>query len=59
MPEMNTAPAPETAGAPAPYAAGTGRTPLAPDAAAFTQMGYRERLALKRQDPEAYAALRG
>ncbi len=52
-----TAPAP--APAPAPYAEGTGSAPLPPDAAAFARMGYRERLALKRQDPEGYAALRG
>ena len=45
--------------APAPYAAGTGSTPVAPDRAAFDRMGYRERLALKREDPAGYAALRG
>lgn len=46
---------PET---PAPYAAGTGSAPLAADRAAFERMGYRERLALKRDDPAGYAALR-
>ncbi len=61
MPEPSTVPAAAEApaAAPAPYAAGTGSTPLAQDAAAFAQLSYRERLALKRQDPEAYAALRG
>lgn len=44
---------------PAPYAAGTGSVPVAPDRAAFDRMGYRERLALKREDPAGYAALRG
>ena len=43
---------------PAPYAAGTGSVPVAPDRAAFDRMGYRERLALKREDPAGYAALR-
>ena len=47
---------PETA--PAPYAAGTGSVPVTPDRAAFDRMGYRERLALKREDPAGYAALR-
>lgn len=44
---------------PAPYAEGTGQTPIPPDRDAFARMSYRERLALKRQDPEGYAALRG
>ena len=44
---------------PAPYAAGTGSVPVTPDSAAFDRMGYRERLALKREDPAGYAALRG
>ena len=44
---------------PAPYAAGTGSVPVTPDRAAVDRMGYRERLALKREDPAAYAALRG
>ena len=44
---------------PAPYAAGTGSVPVTPDRAAFDRMGYRERLALKREDPAGYAALRG
>ena len=39
---------------PAPYAAGTGSVPVAPDRAAFDRMGYRERLALKRENPEVY-----
>ena len=33
--------------------------PVAPDRAAFDRMGYRERLALKREDPAGYEALRG
>lgn len=53
MEEHNTSPAP------APYAAGTGTTPVGPDRAAFDRMSYRERLALKREDPETYRALRG
>lgn len=44
---------------PAPYAAGTGSAPVTPDRAAFDRMGYRERLALKREDPAGYEALRG
>ena len=44
---------------PAPYAAGTGSVPVTPDRAAFDRMGYRERMALKREDPAGYAALRG
>ena len=44
---------------PAPYAAGTGSVPVTPDRAAFDRMGYRERLALKREDPAGYAALWG
>ena len=43
---------------PAPYAAGTGRVPVAPDRAAFDRMGYRERLALKRENPEVYQELK-
>ena len=39
---------------PAPYAAGTGSVPVTPDRAAFDRMGYRERLALKRENPEVY-----
>ena len=42
---------------PAPYAAGTGSVPVAPDRAAFDRMGYRERLALKRENPEVYQEL--
>ena len=42
---------PETNTTPAPYAAGTGSVPVTPDRAAFDRMGYRERLALKREDP--------
>lgn len=56
MEEPNTSPASET---PAPYAAGTGTAPVGTDRAAFDRMGYRERLALKRDDPETYRALRG
>ena len=33
---------------PAPYAAGTGSVPVALDRDAFARMGYRERLALKK-----------
>ena len=43
---------------PAPYAAGTGSVPVAPDHAAFDRMGYRERLALKRENPELYSEMR-
>ena len=43
---------------PAPYAAGTGSVPVAPDRAAFDRMGYRERLALQRENPEVYAEMR-
>ena len=43
---------------PAPYAAGTGIVPVAPDRAAFDRMGYRERLALKRENPEVYQELK-
>ena len=43
---------------PAPYAAGTGSVPVAPDRAAFDRMGYRERLALKRENPEVYQEMR-
>lgn len=44
--------------APAPYAAGTGTAPLGVDRAALDRMSYRERLALKREDPEAYRHLK-
>ena len=44
--------------APAPYAAGTGSVPVGPDRAAFERMSYRERVALKREDPEGYKAMR-
>lgn len=43
---------------PAPYAAGTGSVPVAPDHAAFDRMGYRERLALKRENPEVYQEMK-
>lgn len=43
---------------PAPYAAGTGSVPVAPDRAALDRMGYRERLALKRENPEVYQELK-
>ena len=56
---VSAAAVPETPAAPAPYAAGTGTTPVSTDRAAFDRMGYRERLALKREDPETYRALRG
>lgn len=49
---------PNTPHTPAPYAAGTGSAPVVPDRTAFDRMGYRERLALKREDPAGYAALR-
>lgn len=55
MEETNASTAPQT---PAPYAAGTGTAPVGTDRAAFDRMGYRERLALKREDPAGYAALR-
>ena len=42
----------------APYAAGTGSVPVDPDRAAFDRMGYRERLALKRENPEVYQELK-
>lgn len=48
----------KTVQAPAPYAAGTGSVPVAPDRAAFERMGYRERLALKRENPEVYREMR-
>ena len=48
----------ETNPTPAPYAAGTGSVQVTPDRDAFERMGYRERLALKREDPAGYAALR-
>ncbi len=43
---------------PAPYAAGTGSVPVTPDRQAFERMGYRERLALKRENPEVYRELK-
>ena len=43
---------------PAPYAAGTGSVPVALDRDAFARMGYRERLALKKENPEIYKVLR-
>ena len=43
---------------PAPYAAGTGSVPVALDRDAFARMGYRERLALKKENPEVYKELR-
>ena len=43
---------------PAPYAAGTGSVPVAPDRSEFDRMGYRERLALKRENPEVYQELK-
>ena len=42
---------------PAPYAAGTGSVPVALDRDAFARMGYRERLALKKENPEVYKEL--
>ena len=44
--------------APAPYAAGTGSAAVLPEAEALARMSYRERLAFKRDDPEAYERLR-
>ena len=41
-----------------PYAAGTGSVPVALDRDAFARMGYRERLALKKENPEVYKELR-
>lgn len=49
---------PTKAETPAPYAAGTGTAPLNPDRIAWDRMGYRERLALKRENPEAYRELK-
>lgn len=49
---------PEPAVAPAPYAAGTGSSPVLPGREALEQMTYRERLALKRSDPETYRRMR-
>ena len=43
---------------PAPYAAGTGSVPVALDRDAFARMGYQERLALKKENPEVYKELR-
>lgn len=56
--EETTNPAAAPAAAPAPYAAGTGSVPVNADRDAFARMSYRERLALKREDPAGYAALR-
>ena len=39
-------------------AAGTGSVPVALDRDAFARMGYRERLALKKENPEVYKELR-
>ena len=39
---------------PAPYAAGTGSVPVVPDRAAFDRLGYRERLAPERENPEMH-----
>ena len=47
-----------SSGEPAPYAAGTGSVPVTPDRAAFDRMGYRERLALKRENPEVYQEMK-
>ncbi len=61
MEETRTVPeaeAPAVPAAPAPYAPGTGSTPLGMDRTAFDRMGYRERLALKRDDPETYRTLK-
>ena len=55
-PQPAAEPAPRTA--PAPYAAGTGTAPLNPDRTAWDRMGYRERLALKRENPEAYREMK-
>ncbi len=44
--------------APAPYAEGTGSAQMLPEPEALGRMSYRERLALKRRDPEAYERLR-
>ena len=49
---------PTKAETPAPYAAGTGTAPLNPDRTAWDRMGYRERLALKRENPEAYREMK-
>ena len=43
---------------PAPYAAGAGSVPVTPDRAAFDRMGYRERLALKRENPGVYQEMK-
>ena len=48
----------EPATTPAPYAAGTGTAVMLPGREALDRMSYRERLALKREDPAGYAALR-
>ena len=48
----------ETEKTPAPYAAGTGTAPLEPGREEWARMGYRERLALKHSDPEAYERMR-
>lgn len=47
------------AGAPAPgYAGGPGTTPPALDREKFRALGYRERLALKQEDPKLYEQLK-
>ena len=56
--EETTTPAAAPAAGPAPYAGGTGSGPVSAEREAFARMGYRERLALKREDPAGYAALR-
>ena len=43
---------------PAPYAAGTGSVPLPRERDACAGVGYRERLALKKENPEVYKELR-
>ena len=40
------------------YNGGTGSVPVALDRDAFARMGYRERLALKKENPEVYKELR-
>lgn len=55
--ETNT-PGAAAAPQPAPYAAGTGSAPLLTQETEFACMSYRERLALKRSDPETYRRLR-
>lgn len=50
--------APAETTAPAPYAAGTGSAQMLPGPEALARMSYRERLALKHSDPQAYERLR-